>query len=454
MNLARSRFLTGLKNFLIRLYRRLYPEPMPRYHYLVLVCVVSGIAIGFATHLLDMLLHFVSHTLRSYFLYPGGPNYSLLVLPIIGILLTTVYVHKIVRIPLSHGCDRVKRYLKGKNYALPPRLMWSSIIASSTTLGFGGSAGAEGPSAFTGAAIGSNIGRLFKLDDDQMRLIIGIGAGAGIAGIFRSPIGGVLFSLEVIGIPLTTLPTMALIVATLCAGLTSYLLAGSQFDVDFAASVMPNIHDFPYAIILGIVCGLYSGYYSYVLHHTGKRLEAIPNMWVRALSSGLMLAVAVFIFPTLYATGYDSLGQLLNGNPQILLQFSIFDAMPGYPMLYVMLALGVIVAKAFACAATNYGGGVAGNFAPTLFAGGFLGFIFATLFNQWFGLALHVPNYVFLGMAGAMSGIIQAPLMAIFLTAEMANHAEFLWPLSVVSLLSWSTRKFIEPRIKIIDKIY
>lgn len=417
---------------------------LPRYHYMMTVCLILGVVAGASTFILHAMLKFISSRVME-MMNPDSINYNFLWTPVLGVLLTVVYVKYIIRLPLEHGTARVKQFLIDKNYNLPPRLMWGSMIASSITLGFGGSAGAEGPSAYTGAAIGSNLGKLFHLTPEQMRLIVGIGAGAGIAGIFRSPLGGVFFTLEVLRMPLTTLPVMALIVAATAAGMTSYLMAGSQFDVIMTDGIAPQVSDIPFILILGLICGLYSVYYSYTLTTVGKKLERINNVWLRAVLSGGIIGLAIFIFPALYATGYGSLGDILNENLESMLRYSMWAGdSPSFGLL-VMVALGIVVIKAFACSATNYGGGVAGNFAPTLFAGGFVGFIFATVLNHFFGLALHVPDYIYLGMAGAMAGIIRAPLMAMFLTAEMTGHQNFLWSLAIVSAISWLTARLIAP---------
>lgn len=437
------RFSTGNASGLLRdLLDKAVQYYMSGFHRLILVCIIVGLVTGAATHILDLLLHFISSSLTSG-LSPAKGNAQLILFPVVGILLTVAYTRWIVKEPLNHGTLRIKEYLATRRYRLPLKLSWASIVGSSITLGFGGSAGAEGPSASTGSAIASNIGKLFNLSPEQMRTLIGIGAGAGIAGIFRSPIGGVLFTLEVLRMPLSTPFVIALIVASLAAGLTSYMLAGQHFDVTSFYSMKPDDANMGFILLLGIVCGIYSLYYTYVFNNTGHRIDRISNVWLKAILSGLMIGLAIFLFPPLYATGYDTLDKILAGDYQSILGYSLFGSNLSDPMLLVAMAAGIVMVKAFVCSATNYGGGVAGNFAPTLFAGGFLGYVFATLANDCLGATLHVPNFIFLGMAGVMSGVIQAPLMAIFLTAEMADRADFLWPLSVVALVSWGIRRLL-----------
>ncbi len=421
------------------------PNNTSSYARLLAVCVVVGVASGIATWLIDSGISLISGAVH-HFLRPGQFNVAFIFVPVIGMLLSVLYVQKMVRINLSHGTERVKQYLAEKNYDLPPRLMWASGIGTSFTLGFGGSAGAEGPSAFTGAAIGSNFGRWMKLDNESLRLLVGIGAGAGIAGIFRSPIGGVLFTLEVLRMPLTTLPVLGLISASLSAGLTAYLLAGSQYEVAITDGPVPDLNQIPVIVLLGIVCGLYSLYYSGIMSRFGKRLNAYPNPWIKSIVCGLLIGVCVFLFPDLYSTGYSSLGKLLVSSNLNITSYSMFHHDNPTPVLLALIALGIIILKAFAVTATNFGGGVSGNFAPAIFAGGFVGFLFATLANYWFDAGLDIGNFVYMGMAGGMAGIIKAPLMSMFLTCEMSGHSRFLWPLAVVSVISWATVILIRKR--------
>lgn len=441
-------FITSLEKYSDRLSLRINPEMNTRYHYMVLTCVITGLLTGLFTWGLDVLIHFISVNVTKH-LNPQGGNAAFVWLPTVGIALTILFVEYYVRRPLNHGCDRLKIFLREKKFAMPPRLMWSSTVATSLTLGFGGSAGGEGPSSYTGAAVGSNVGRFFRLTKEQLGLLVGIGAGAGIAGIFRSPIGGVLFSLEVLRMPMGTLPVIALIVACLTSGITAYLLAGSHFDVTFNDTMCPSLGTLPWIILLGLVCGVYSSYYAYTYRRTGRMLNMIGNRWARAVGSGLMIGIAIYIFPSLYATGYDSLDMLLAGKKTVMLQYSLYYGARPWPWLLVAIACGIALVKPFACSATNYGGGVAGNFAPTLFGGGFLGFAFVVSVNILAGAGLNEPAFLYLGMAGAMAGIIEAPLMAIFLTAEMADKAEFLWPLAIVSVTSWTTRKLLTPQVSI-----
>lgn len=415
------------------------------YARMLATCVMVGVACGIVTFLINRGISLISSGVH-HFLKPEQYNIAFIFVPVIGMLLSTLYVQKMVKLNLSHGTERVREYLKTKNYNLPARLMWANPIGTSLTLGFGGSAGAEGPSAFTGAAIGSNFAKWLHLDQENMRLLVGIGAGAGIAGIFRSPIGGVLFTLEVLQMPITTLPVLGLISASLTAGITAYLLAGSQYEVAITNGPVPELSQIPIILLLGIVCGLYSLYYSGIMAKFGNKLNSYSNPWIKAMVCGLLIGICIFLFPDLYSTGYGALGKLLVTNNFNITDYSLFHNLKPTPILFALIAVGIILLKAFAVTATNFGGGVSGNFAPALFAGGFVGFLFATLANYWFDANLEVGNFVYLGMAGGMAGIIKAPLMAMFLTTEMSGHSRFLWPLAVVSVISWLTVNLIQKR--------
>ncbi|MCM1152223.1 MAG: chloride channel protein [Muribaculum sp.] len=420
---------------------------LPAVYRLTTVCVFSGFIIGSATTLLNIILSFIARHITSH-LGSNGANFAFLILPVFGFVVTALFVKYIIRTPLNHGTERLKTYLHSRDHVLSARIMWSPVLAASVTLGFGGSAGGEGPSAFAGAAIGTNLGRWFGLDQDQLRILIGIGAGAGIAGIFRSPLGGVLFTLEVLRMPMRSRDVIPLIAGCLVAGTTSFVFAGDQFDISFFNSVPPMGRDMPYIILLGVLVGFYSVYYTFVMDLTERLLEALKSVWVRAISAGLMTGLAIFIFPSLFSTGYPSLDRLLASDYSVLLSYSAFAGADGEAILLAVIALGIAVIKPFVCAAANYGGGVAGNYAPTLFAGGFFGFAFAVMMNTWCGCELPVPNFIFLGAAAAMSGIISAPMMSIFLAAEMANRSDFLLSLAVIALVSWIVRTISAPRLR------
>ncbi|MCM1096371.1 MAG: chloride channel protein, partial [Terasakiella sp.] len=332
-------------------------------------------------------------------------------------------------------------------YALPGYLCYGPGVASSLTLGFGGSAGSEGPIAYTGAAIGSNVARLFRMDSHITMILLGCGAGAGIAGIFKAPIGGFLFTLEVLRMELTTMSVVACLLACVASAMTAYMLSGFTVDLTYIQELPMEPRLLPVLALLGIVCGLYSLYYGYIMRRMQQFYESIPRAWVRNLVSGLVLAALLFLFPALYGEGYGLMRHILQGDIAALSADGFFASATAGGSI-ALVAAGILAVKAFACSASNSGGGVAGDFAPTLYAGCVLGFLFATVAGLlWPDSPLPVAGFAFCGMAGVMSGVLQAPLMALFLTAEMTDANVLFLPLLIVSAISFGIIRLFRPAI-------
>ena len=381
-----------------------------------IIATVIGLLAGFGAFLLKRMIGWLSTALTSG-LNVVGPDWLLIVLPVIGIPLTGIICRYIFRSNPAHGVRQLMDALKAHDYRRPPQLMFSPLIASTVTLGFGGSAGSEGPIASAGAAIGSNMARAFRLDSHVMMIMVGCGAGAGIAGIFKAPLGGALFTLEVLHMSLTTFTVMVLLVSTLTAGMTAFLLSGCTVDI-----AIDHVNGFDSSLIgwvmlLGVVCGLYSLYYSYIMKSVEHLLTAIVNPWVRNILAGLALGLMLFLFPALYGEGYGVVGHLINGEYSALTVDSIFAGLGSGPWLMVAV--------------------VSGDFAPTLFAGAVMGYLFAVGANLLFDAELPVPLFAYLGLAGVMAGAIRAPLMAIFLTAEMTGAYGLLLPLMIAGAISF-----------------
>ncbi|MDE6255957.1 MAG: chloride channel protein, partial [Muribaculaceae bacterium] len=332
----------------------------------------------------------------------------------------------------------IKRDLQDGQYRLSSNLMYTNIVGCSVTIGLGGSAGAEGPSAYTGAAIASNMARWLHIDDRWMRLLVGIGAGAGIAGIFKSPVGGALFTLEVLGLELSTLPVIALVTACLISSCTALAFGGFAFDLKFVDYISFDPSNFLWMTLLGLFCGLYSVYYNSSKQMMAKLLNGVANPWFRALTGGLTLSVAIFFFPSLFGEGYTLVDKIINCRPSELLSYSPFYTGLSSTGLLMLITAGVLLLKGMMVSATINGGGVAGDFAPTLFAGCLAGYLFGMIMNTWFGFSLPVENYALLGMAGVMTGTVKAPLMAIFITAEMSNSYQFMFGFLIVSAVSYA----------------
>lgn len=404
--------------------------------FVFLLASVVGLLAGTGAFVLKRLVAGVSHFLTSH-LHSDSANWGLLVIPLTGIVLTGIFCRYIMRARLANGVRQLMKNLADKIYTLKGYLTFAPILASTLTLGFGGSAGSEGPIAYTGAAIGSNVARIFRLSPRLMMIMVGCGAGAGIAGIFKSPLGGALFTLEVLRMPMDTLSVMVLMVTVVIASMTAYILSGCTLDIPLDQSLAFEPRLLPYVVALGLFCGVYSLYYSYVMKKIGILLGFIGNPWLRNLAGGSLLAVLVFVFPSLYGEGYGVVGKVINGNFSGLVSDSLFAADGGGGMLLILVSFGTLMMKCFATSATNNGGGVSGDFAPTLFAGCLAGFFFASLLNALFGLGLPVAHFAFYGMAGVMAGAIRAPLMAMFLTCEMGAAYSYFLPLMLTAAVSF-----------------
>lgn len=404
--------------------------------FVFILAAVVGLLAGTGAFVLKRLVALISRLLTSHF-HSSSANWTLLFIPVIGIVLTGIFCRYIVKAKLANGTSQLIHDLRDKVYRLKARITFTPILASSITLGFGGSAGSEGPIAYTGAAIGSNLARLFRLTPGMMRLMVGCGAGAGIAGIFKSPLGGALFTLEVLRMPMTTFSVLVLLVTAITAAMTAFVLSGCTLDIPFDQSIAFDAGLIPFVVLLGVFCGVYSLYYSFIMKRIASLMRAIANPWVRNVAGGALLAVLVFLFPTLYGEGYGTVGKVINGNFSSLLNDSLFFADGSGAWTLILVAGGTVLAKCFATSATNNSGGVSGNFAPTLFAGCMVGFFFASLLNELFGLQLPVGHFAFYAMAGVMAGAIRAPLMAIFLTCEMGAAYSYFLPLTITAAISF-----------------
>lgn len=414
--------------------------------FVLILALLVGLACGFAALLLKFLIHLISGSLTNHAMIDEG-NYIYLIFPVVGILISGFYVRHVVRDNISHGVTRVLYSISQNKSRLKTHNMYTSLIASSITIGFGGSVGAEGPIVYTGAAIGSNLGQMFRLSPRVLMLLVGCGAAAGIAGIFKAPIAGMLFTLEVLMVDLTAASVMPLLIASITGATVAYVFTGYNVEFIFEQSEQFLTGRIPYVILLGILCGIVSLYFTKVMNTMEnffrKRLHTPMQ---RTLIGGAILAVLVFLFPPLYGEGYGAINGLLNGDPSSIVNGSPFYA-EGWSPLFILLFIGMIILfKAFATSATNGGGGVGGTFAPSLFVGCMTGFFFAYLVNYLgLGPTLSVKNFALMGMAGVMSGVMHAPLMAIFLTAEMTGGYQLFLPLLIVSTISYGTIKVFMP---------
>lgn len=414
--------------------------------WLFIVATFIGAVTGALAALLKLMIARVSELFTANF-SEQSLNWWLIVIPVGGIVLTGIFQRYIIHTNLTHGVRQITSDLRKGIFNISPKYSYGPMIASTLTLGFGGSAGSEGPIATAGAAIGSNLGRRMGVGGTMLMVMIGCGAGAGIAGIFKAPLGGFLFALEVIKLQMTTMAIMAVLLSCVTSALVAYTLSGFTVDLSYIQIAPFEPRLLVIILIFGIVCGLYSVYYTAIMGHMERFYNRIHNAWLRNISSGLILGVCLMIFPAMYGEGYGVMGHLLNGDSAPLLEGCVID--PGRPDLWTLIIITGLIAliKALACSSTNCGGGVAGDFAPTLFAGCMLGFCFAALSDNVLAGDIPIEAFAFCGMAGVMSGVIGAPFMAIFLTAEMTNGYNLILPLVLVASISYGITRIFNPTV-------
>jgi len=413
--------------------------------FIIFLALVVGVICGFAAQLLKFLIHVISQVLTSH-LSATTANWLYLVYPVIGIFLVTLFLNFVVKDNISHGVTKVLYAISRRKSRLKKRNMYASLIASSITIGFGGSVGAEGPIVFTGAAIGSNVGQAFRLSPRLLMLLVGCGAAAGIAGIFRAPIAGMLFTLEVLMIDLTGATVMPLLISSITGATVAYVLEGYNAEFFFSQSEPFSMRKIPYVVLLGVFCGFVSLYFTRAMFMMETMFSKLKYRAVKIAIGGMILATLIFFLPPLYGEGYGAINNLLDGDYSKIVDGTFFYVDRDNIWFIACFIGAIILTKVFATSATNGAGGVGGTFAPSLFVGAMCGFLFAFLLNNIFdGVGISNKNFTLLGMAGLMSGVMHAPLMAIFLTAEMTGGYNLFLPLLIVSTLSYMTIRIFEP---------
>lgn len=403
-----------------------------------LLSAIVGTICGLAAVLLKNASHW-THRMVTTYIATDIQSLWLLVLPGIGILLTVLFMRYIVGVPKAHGVSSVLYALSRRKGQIPFHNTYSSIVASSITIGFGGSVGAEGPIVLTGAAIGSNVARFFGTDIKTVALMIGCGAAAGIAAIFKAPLAGMVFTLEVLMLDLTLGSIVPLLISAASATIVSYFLLGEASLFHFVYTVPFDLSKTPYYILLGIVTGFISLYFTRMAIWSEQKFGAIENPYKKVAIGSVILGVLIFFFPALYGEGYDSVQRLFEGNPQPLMLHSPLNFLMRNEWTMLIALAGVLAFKVFAMSATTGAGGVGGSFAPTLFVGGVTGFILARILNLGLGAGVGEANFVLVGMAGAMAGVMHAPLLGIFLIAELTEGYVLLLPLMITATISYIT---------------
>lgn len=412
--------------------------------------LVLAFIVGFLASVAAYVLHIIIGQIES--LITSGfrmmtINWLYLLYPIIGIWLTGLFIRYIVRDNISHGITRVLYAISTKQSRLKLHNTWSSIVASAITIGFGGSVGAEAPIVLTGSAIGSNLGKAFNMDNRKLMLLVGCGAAAAVSGIFKAPIAGLVFTLEVLMVDLTMASLLPILISSVTATCFSYFFTGSAAMYDFHIDYLWSLDRVPPTILLGIMCGFLSLYFMRVMswcENGFAKLSSRPYM--KLIVGGLILSSLIFIFPSLYGEGYSSLRIFIEGKTELdwdsVLRGSMFAGKTKFLVLYVGL---VMITKVFATSATNGAGGCGGTFAPSLFIGGFGGFFFARVWNiNHLGVYIPEKNFTLYGMAAVMAAVMHAPLTGIFLIAELTGGYHLFIPLIIVTICSYLTINIFE----------
>ncbi len=417
-------------------------KKIPTQRFVILLSFFVGIFTALSACLLKAGIHGIQKLLTLNFNI-NSENFLYLLYPVIGILLSALFVKYIVKDDISHGVTRILYAISQRKSILKSHNMWTSVVASSMTIGFGGSVGAEAPVVLTGSAIGSNLGRFFKMDQKTLMLMVGCGAAGAISGIFKAPIAGVVFTIEVLMLDMTFTSIIPLLISSVTATAVSYFLMGDavMFSMQGEAFVLNRI---PAYLMLGVVCGFASLYFTRGMNWLEDFFRKLKNFWSKLVIGGLILSALIFLLPPLYGEGYDSISALLNNNTNGLFDNSLFYNFKDN-QYWVLFYMSLIVTfKIFASAATNAAGGCGGIFAPSLFVGCFVGFIVAIVL-QLIGIPVPAQNFALAGMAGLMSGVMHAPLTGIFLIAELSGGYSLFMPLMIVSVVSYCTIILFEP---------
>ena len=415
--------------------------------FMIILALIVGFFAAVAAFVLHWIINQIVYLLTSSFDRTGA-NWLYLVYPVVGIYLTSLFVRYIVKDNISHGITRILYAISSNRSRLKSHNCWSSVIASAITIGFGGSVGAEAPIVLTGSAIGSNLGKLFHMDRKMLMTLVGCGAAGAIAGIFKAPIAGLVFTLEVLMIDMTMSALLPILVSCVTATCFTYIFSGDAALFTFHLDSVWSVQRIPACVLLGITCGLVSLYFIRMMgacEDVFARFKDKP--YIRLAIGGTVLSLLIFLFPALYGEGYSSINLLLNGRTEAdwnqILDNSLFAGQGA--MLIPFIAL-VLLTKVIATSATNGGGGCGGTFAPSLFIGCFAGFLFSRLWNiNQIGVYVPEKNFALLGMAGVMSGVMHAPLTGVFLIAELTGGYTMFMPLMIVSVCAYLTIIIFEP---------
>ena len=429
----------------LRLTRRLSNSQI-----MMVLAVVVGVLAGLGTYLFEILLHGIKSGLIRWFPVDSA-HVLFLIYPAVGIILATLFVKYIVRDNISEGVTRVLYAMSRRNSRIARHNCWTSIVGGATTIGFGGSVGPEAPIVLTGAAIGSNIGRLARLNYKHTTLLLCCGAGAALAAIFKAPITGVVFVLEILMLDITAGSVIPLLIASITATTMAFMLRG--FDPILAVTLAPadafELWQIPLFILLGVLCGLMAWYFTSMNSRVGGFFKSIDKQYKKWLWGGAILGILIFVFPPLYGEGYEGFTSLMHGNAQELFNNSLFYRFRDIDWVIILFVIATMFFKVIAMSTTNAAGGVGGTFAPSLFVGAFTGASLALVCNTLFGWEVSIVSFTLVGMAGVMSGVMNAPLTSIFLIAELSNGYGLFIPLMITACISFAVDYYLDP-----DSIY
>jgi chloride channel protein, CIC family len=437
--LAKNEWAVMLKNLLIWRLKNIKDRD-----FVIFLSLITGILSGLAAILLKNLVYYT-----HYFMTDGFDfkilNYMYLAYPAFGIFLTIIFARYIIKDDLGHGVSQILFSISKNKGKIKAHNTYSSMIGSSLTVGFGGSVGLEAPIVLTGSAIGSNLARFFRLNYRTVMLMIGCGSAGAIAGIFKAPIAGMIFAIEVLMLDLTMTTLIPLLISAVTGATVAYFLMGSAVLFSFQVNTPFLLNEIPFFILLGIFCGLLSYYFTRTAMLLETKYLIFKNIWVRLMAGGLVLGILIFIFPSLFGEGFVALDDILKGKGDSIINQSIFGDFIQNKWLFLLLLLLLLFFKIVATASTNGIGGVGGIFAPSLFMGGVMGFFTARLINSTELFAVSESNFSLVGMAGVMAAVMHAPLTAIFLIAEITGGYELLPPLIITATIAYLTIKFFEP---------
>jgi CIC family chloride channel protein len=411
---------------------------------ILLLSVMIGALSGLAAVLLKDLVYYTKSFISSQLKIETASIFYF-ALPLIGILLTVLFVNYFIKENISHGVTRILSSISKKGSILKLHNLYSSLIGSTLTVGFGGSVGLEAPIVLTGSSIGSNIGKAFRLDYKTITLLIGCGAAGAIAGIFKAPIAAIIFCLEVLMLDLTLWSIVPLLISATTATVVAYFLLGKGVEFSFALHHPFEMKNLPYYIVLGVGCGLVSYYFTKTALFTERIFSTMRGQYKKIIVGGLILGIMIYLLPPLFGEGYDVLQNILSGHASRLAEHSFFYGLRDNRLVFLAYLLLIIICKVVAMALTTGSGGVGGLFAPSLFTGGIFGFIVASLANYSGILSLPEDNFSLAGMAGVMAGVMHSPLTAVFLIAEVTNGYDLFVPLILTSSVAYITARYFAP---------